>query len=130
MGAVGGVALLAGVLFLLPPRDDGLDWIRKYSETVTTEELQMPVVGPDRVRRGVLVSFSFKQVPQGFEEDLRRRLVWRHTDDAGALSGILPGDWQVLFARHSNQIHLTHFPRKSWFVNQWTLFKLRLGFGP
>ena len=35
--AVGALALFAGLLSLLPPRDDGLDWLRECGGTETVE---------------------------------------------------------------------------------------------
>ena len=66
--AVGAVALVAGLIFLLPPRDDGLDWIRKYEGKETRRESTSPT-GLSSIE----ITFQFDQIPKPLLDTLDRK---------------------------------------------------------
>jgi hypothetical protein len=73
---VGAVALFAALLFLLPPRDDGFDWIRKYGPKETAS---YPfVAASNRVERGgKVIEFRFAKFPKQFLRELSNRYAFK-----------------------------------------------------
>ena len=126
--AFGAVALFAGPLFLLPSRDDGLDWIRKYG-LAAQGEITVSEPGANGAP-GVTRQFTFAQIPHEFESDLRRRMVWSsRAKNSPLVVGMLPGGWHVSYPRNSTQVHLFRFDSPNWFQKQLAALKRRFGYG-
>jgi hypothetical protein len=124
--AVGAVALLAGLLFLLPPRDDGFDWIRKYG--LRRQELRINEPGANGAP-GETRAFLFNEAHPGFEGELRRRLVWSSkAKDNPWVIGMLPGGWHVSYRRNSDQVNFFRFKTPNWFEIQLSKMKRTFGF--
>jgi hypothetical protein len=91
--AVGAVALLAGLLFLLPSRDDGLDWVRKFGGKEEIPEKwymdgSKPFVGERRV-------FRFKTISPELKETLKESMFALVKEDEVEITGTTEDDWQV-----------------------------------
>ena len=118
--AIGGALLLAGLLFLLPPRDDGLDWVRKYkleqnsgrSISATGQELYFS-------------QFSFAEVPAGLEEEVRSRIVRFDIRDGGNYAGSTDNRYHLYFSRENRVMFATTEP--SWIEQKWIEVKAKIG---
>jgi hypothetical protein len=105
--AVGAVALFAGLVLLLPPRDDGLDWVRKYGVS-------------EKSGRGIgvkgqivwLCHFNWDVLPVGLDKEVRNRVAPFIPKDTGNYSGKTHHGWKVLFSRSTKQMFATR--EASW----------------
>jgi hypothetical protein len=118
---VGALTLLAGLLFLLPPRGDGLDWVRKYGGTESRYKLTGRLNNPD----GLILDFRFQELPEPLLTEARSRLTWgklvRPMSTAMIGSEAITVDWRL------NTISLTRFDDRPWIERQWSAFKRLLG---
>ena len=126
MVAVGAVALLAGLLFLggllflPPPRDDGLDWVRKFKPRQTQDD----AIGTKGERIDFRV-FTFKSVPPELLEAVRRRIGRYDINSNGNYSGSTKDGFHVYFSSKAKLLFATREP--SWLEQRWMDVKAKLG---
>jgi hypothetical protein len=84
--------LLAGVFLLLPQRDDGLDWVRKYGGKEKSG-------GWDTIdgSGSSWTSFEFVDPPPGLAREARSRARSIDVDDGRKISGQLDDTWMMLY---------------------------------
>jgi len=125
--AVGAVALLAALLFLLPPRDDGLDWARKYGGKERTIRLTTAdTTGKVDMR---VTLFNFDSIPKGFEAELRGRFVRYDVDHDGEMAGDTREGQSLYYSRSMRRLYYTHETESSWLARKWREFRKKVGWG-
>jgi hypothetical protein len=109
---VGAVALTASMFFLLPPPDDGLDWIRRYGGS-EVREASDPIVGGLHEWNVRLVwhTFSFDRIPSQLIADIQQRNV---------------SDATILVDSEARSVVVNRVQPMYWWEVQWE--KLRLWF--
>ena len=117
--AVGAVALFVSLLFLLPPRNDRLDWMRKYGGVETSRSHQL--VGADLQ----VTQFSFEKLPSGIEEEVRARVTRFDIDNKGEFAGDTNMGVSLFFSRKQKRVFFTR--QQTWIERQWTQLKRQLG---
>ena len=128
--AVGAVALFVSLLFLLPPRDDGLDWIRKYTKREHREfDEERSFAAGNPGRKVQSVSFEFDKLPEGIIQEIRNRAPELTLDDKGGLLYARLSDGRIIVVqRHRNKITVERASELNWMERQWASFKRMLGF--
>jgi hypothetical protein len=123
---LGAVALLVGLLSLLPPRDDGLDWIRKYGGIETVEPIHLnywnPAISPrnlDEDFRGYRHSFRFRVISSKSIRELNRRL----TKELSPTVHVMKIDH-----RRAETLVIERYEPRPWIERQWILVERTLGF--
>jgi hypothetical protein len=126
---LGAVALLASLLFLLPPRDDGLNWVRKYHAKEHRDldvERSFAVGNPGRKIHSL--SFEFEKIPEAIIQEIRNRSPDLTLDDKGGLLYARLSDGRIIIVeRHRQRITVERASDLNWFERQWAGFKRIVG---
>jgi hypothetical protein len=117
--AVGAVALFAGLLFLLPPRDDGLNWIRKYGprESVSPFEWGVDTSSIHADPSMNIHTFQFTQIPREVEDLVRQK--------DRAVKGSEPELLSI--DREMNEVSYVVRKGPSWLAERWQTVKAIFG---
>ena len=110
-------------IFLLPARDDGLNWIRKYIETVEPIHLNYwnPAISPQKLEReycGYRHSFAFKRLPSNSIREIYQ--WWPKTEYLLIREVRLRGGKHILV--------IERYERRPWLERQWGAVKRMFGF--
>jgi hypothetical protein len=116
---LGAVGFFAALLFLLPPRDDGLNWVRKYGGVETSKGHQF--VGANLQ----VNAFTFEELPSGLEDEARAHVTRFHLDNKGEFAGDTNiGVW-LFFSTKQKRVLFTR--EQTWIERQWTQLRRQLG---
>jgi hypothetical protein len=115
--AVGAFVFVA-VLFFLPPRDDGLDWVRKYGgQEEHRVEMDVSKV-PGRPDDAVIdwTEFDFSKIPEALIQEISKRKS-RSSDTK-----------RLVWVDQVNQsVLILDFRRRTWLEKHW--FGIKQSFG-
>jgi hypothetical protein len=117
------VGLLALLFALLPPRDDGLDWIRAYGGK--EQHWTRPEVEPGSYWTSY--QFLFDQEPPGLESELISRAKSVETQSPGLLGATLRDGWRVSFNAKEGVLFIDRYVQPNWFDRQWNSLKRFIG---
>jgi hypothetical protein len=126
--AVGAIALFASMFFLLPPRDDGPEWIRKYGGRESfAGTLVTPINLDGDVMRSDSYQFEFATIPKELEIEVMRKLLLVHSRSKSQLAGSLQDGSYIRLDRAAGRVHLDIPHQPPWLQVQWSLIRMRLG---
>jgi hypothetical protein len=94
------VVILGIVLSALPPRDDGLNWIRNHCPKEQIPDMWL-TEGGGPAFLGKRHEFRLDTVPQTLVANMRLNLTQSRTDDHGEISGTTKDGWQVLLSQRN-----------------------------
>jgi hypothetical protein len=117
---LGVVALVAGLIFLLPPRDDGLDWIRAYGPVEKVQRMAIWQSG-----RGVAGSMEFDQHDFQFDR-IPQEVIAKLKEEPFDRSD-LPSRALVEVDVKSGTVTINRIRRPNWIERQWSALLRRLG---
>jgi hypothetical protein len=123
---VAAVALFASLLFLLPPRDDGLDWIRKYGGKETVQRA-WSVYEPRSVGMEGWWRIDRRDIPAYYNHTFQFRQLTADQIDTIINHNNIP---EIVLTRVDQSSVVVAFQRKwqpSWFEDRWSDLKDWLG---
>lgn len=110
LAVIGAVVLLASLLLLLPVREDGLDWVRKYGGTEQSVDLDFETKGGSAVRS---VTFTFAAPPAGLEQEARIHVSSYDWDQGHRFTSETKDGWTLSFSGEGRE--LTFVRELNWF---------------
>jgi hypothetical protein len=116
---VAAVALFASLLFPLPPRDDGLDWIRKYGGKEIVRYNGEVDVNRGRPPETTLkwLEFKFDRIPRALLAEIQHRSEKQAHDDRAT----------VIVQAKERTIVVIQYHRPNWLQRKWRYIRLMLG---
>jgi len=113
LAVVGCITALATFAVLLPPREDDLDWIRRYSPIEQVRSGSPGDFGTGRFATRWHI-FQFKEIPPRLIAELKRRTEYHARGNAYHFNGTFPDTDRIMLIPATGTVEVWMHERENW----------------